>query len=232
MPVVLITGSSRGLGLEWVRQLAHSGWRTYATCRDPAGAEDLAALAAEHACISVHELDVTSAEQLHRLSLELEDISIDLLINNAGVYHEQWGRDKLGRIDYPDWEHTLRVNVLGPVRVTEALRAQIGRSEGRLVVAISSHMGSIADINSPNDYAYRSSKAALNAAMKGLSVELAVDKTGVLLLHPGWVRTRMGGDGAPLSVEESVSGMRGVIERFQLSMSGAFYRYDGSMLPW
>lgn len=232
MPSILVTGSNRGLGLEWARQYARCGWRTYATCRDPAGAKDLSALAREYACVSVHELDVTSAEQLRGLSSELKDASIDLLINNAGVYHERWGRDKLGHIDYPDWEDTLRVNVLGPMRVSEAFRTQIGRSSKRLVVAISSHMGSIADINSPNDYAYRSSKAALNAAMKGLAVELAAERIGLLLLHPGWVRTRMGGETAPLSAEESVSGMRSIVDRFQSAMSGVFYRYDGSELPW
>jgi NAD(P)-dependent dehydrogenase (short-subunit alcohol dehydrogenase family) len=118
------------------------------------------------------------------------------------------------------------------MRVSEALVDCMARSERRLIVAITSHMGSIADITSPRDYAYRSSKAALNAAMKGLAAELAPRNIGVLLLHPGWVRTRMGGESAPVTPEQSVRGMRERIAAFALAQSGRFYRFDGTAMPW
>jgi NAD(P)-dependent dehydrogenase (short-subunit alcohol dehydrogenase family) len=157
---------------------------------------------------------------------------LDVLINNAGIYRERWGRDLLGVIDYGDWQDTLAVNSLGAMRISEALIDNLARSERRLIVAISSHMGSIAEIGAPNDYAYRSSKAALNAAMKGLSLELAGRGVGLLLLHPGWVRTRMGGEEAPLTAADSVSAMRGLVERFTPRQSGRFYNYQGHEIPW
>ena len=232
MPGVLITGSNRGMGLEWARQYAEAGWRVYATCRHPEQAEALASLAETHAEVSVHRLDVTRSEQVQSLAAELAGQPLDVLVNNAGVYFERWGRDKLGQIDYEAWLATLSVNTLGAFRVTEALLDNLTQGTKRLVVNISSHMGSIADIHAPNDYAYRSSKAALNAASRGLSHELAGRGIGVLLLHPGWVRTRMGGNDAPLSPAESVAAMRALVERFTPADSGCFYRYDGVELPW
>ncbi len=232
MRSVLITGSNRGLGLEWVRQYAAAGWRVYATCRRPDLAAELEQLAAAHPHVSVHGLDVTEAGTIKAAAGLVGRDGLDLLVNNAGVYFERWGKDVLGKVDYRDWEQTFRVNTLGAMRVTEALVEPLARGNRPLVVAITSHMGSIADITSPRDYAYRSSKAALNAAMKGLSADLAPRGIGVLMLHPGWVRTRMGGATAPLTPEESVSAMRGLVEEFELSRSGTFLRYDGSEIPW
>ena len=232
MPSVLITGSNRGLGLEWARQYAEADWRVYATCRRPDLATELDRLAADHAQLSIHRLDVTEPGTLKAAAAAVGRRGLDLLVNNAGVYFERWGKDVLGKVDYRDWEQTFRVNALGAPRVTEALVEALARGTRPLVVAITSHMGSIADITSPRDYAYRSSKAALNAAMKGLSLELAPRGIGVLLLHPGWVRTRRGGSSAPLTAEQSVTAMRGLVENFQASQSGTFLRYDGSVIPW
>ncbi len=232
MASVLVTGSNRGLGLEWVRQYADEGWRVYATCRHPETATELQRLAEARPQVRIERLDVTRPEQLAALVETLRGEPVDVLINNAGVYFERWGRDALGTIDYGAWEETFRVNTLGPVRVTEALVDNLAASGRRLVVAISSHMGSIADITQPRDYAYRSSKAALNAAMRGLAHELAGRRIGVLILHPGWVRTRMGGEQAPIAPGESVTGMRGLVERFTPAWSGRFFRYDGTPMPW
>ena len=229
---VLITGSNRGLGLAWVRQCAGRGWRVFATCRDPESAVDLRDLADQGASVSVHRLDVTDPGQIGDLAQTLRDETIDLLVNNAGVYFERWGQDPIGSIRYDDWEETFRVNTLGSMRVTEALLPHLARGEHPLVVAISSHMGSIADIETPRDYAYRSSKAALNAAMHGLAHELQPRGIGVLLLHPGWVRTRMGGSSAPISPEESVRGMLSLVDRYEQSLSGGFFRFDGARMPW
>ena len=232
MHSILITGSNRGLGLEWARQYAAQGWRVYATCRFPAQADDLHLLAREYDNVAIHPLDVTQPEQIHALAKNLNGAKLDVLVNNAGIYFERWGKDKLGTIDFDAWQQTLAVNTLGAVRVTEALREHLARGDKRLVVVITSHMGSIAEIASPNDYAYRSSKAALNAAMKGLALELDARGIGVLLLHPGWVRTRMGGSEAPFSVSESVANMRVLVEGFTPAESGAFYRHDGTTIPW
>jgi NAD(P)-dependent dehydrogenase (short-subunit alcohol dehydrogenase family) len=155
---------------------------------------------------------------------------LDVLINNAGIYLEK-GTPALGGLRYEDWLRTFEINTLGAVRMTEALLENVARSNQRLIVAISSHMGSIADIQSPGSYYYRSSKAALNAAMQGLAIALRPGGIGVLLLHPGWVRTRMGGRGG-ISPEESVRGMRKIIEEFTLEDSGRFIKYDGTGLPW
>jgi NAD(P)-dependent dehydrogenase (short-subunit alcohol dehydrogenase family) len=232
MESVLITGSNRGLGLAWAEHFAEAGWRVYATCRHPEQAEVLQRLAESHRQLSVHRLDVTREEEIAALSAELTGAAIDLLLNNAGVYFEKYLEQHLERIDYARWLQTYNVNTLGPVRLSAAFAPQVARSGRRLIIAISSHMGSIAEIGSPGDYPYRSSKAALNAAMKGLSLELAPRGIAVLLLHPGWVQTRMGGPGAPLSPAESVAAMRRVIDNFRRGDSGRFYRYDGTIIPW
>ncbi len=230
MTSVLITGSNRGIGLEFARQYAQSSWRVFATCRRPAEAGELHELAEQHTSLSVHRLDVTVPEDIRAIVWELEDTPLDVLINNAGVYLEK-GTPELGGLRYEDWLRTFEINTLGGVRMTEALLDNVARSDKRLIVTISSHMGSIADIQSPGSYYYRSSKAALNAAMQGLAVALRPRGIGVLLLHPGWVRTRMGGSGG-ISPEESVHGMRKVIDEFTLEDSGRFIQYDGTELPW
>lgn len=232
MPSILITGSNRGLGLEWTRQYARLDWQVYATCRNPDEADDLIQLKHDYPNIELHRLDVTHPDEISALAETLQDQAIDILLNNAGVYLEKFKHSTLAYADYPKWEETFRVNCLGAVRITEAFSNHVARSEKRLVVAVTSHMGSIAEIESPGSYAYRSSKAALNAAMKGVSLELQQQNMGVLLLHPGWVKTRMGGPGALITTTESVDGMRAVIESFDLHKSGNFYRFDGSVIPW
>ena len=232
MRSILITGSNRGLGLEWARQYAELGWRVYATCRFPEQANELQQLAAQHPALTLHRLDVTHPDHIQQLARELQGQPLDMLVNNAGVYFERWGKDKLGHIDFDAWLTTYQVNVLGAIRVTEALCHQLAQSEKRLVVMTTSHMGSITEIAGPNDYAYRSSKAALNTVVKGLQYELAPMGIGILLVHPGWVQTRMGGYQGRFSASESVGNMRKLVDRFSPKDSGCFYRYDGSLIPW
>lgn len=136
MPGVLITGSNRGLGLEWVRQCAARAWRVHATCRDPDAAAALQDLASRHPDVRLHRLDVTAADQIAGVAEVLRDETLDLLVNNAGVYFEHWGKDPIGSIDFEDWEETFRVNTLGPMRVTEALVAQIARGDRPLVLEL------------------------------------------------------------------------------------------------
>jgi NAD(P)-dependent dehydrogenase (short-subunit alcohol dehydrogenase family) len=232
MPSVLITGSNRGLGLEWVRQYAKEGWRVYATCRHPSEAYDLNELAVGHNNITVYRLDVTKPDEIDALRRDFLDKSIDVLINNAGIYLEKYDNANLDRVRFEDWELSFRVNTLGCFRLTGALREMVAGSEKRLVVVISSHMGSIAEIEEPGSYYYRSSKAALNAALKGLSLELKSSGIGVLIFHPGWNNTRMGGPDAPFRPPETVEGMRKLIEKFTLNDTGRFFRFDGTEIPW
>jgi NAD(P)-dependent dehydrogenase (short-subunit alcohol dehydrogenase family) len=227
---VMVTGCNRGLGLEFVRQYAERGWRVYATCRRPAEADTLQKLVRGQENVSIHRLDITSSEDIKAMSWELENTPLDLLINNAGIYLEK-DEVRLGSIRYDDWLRTIEINTLGAVRVTEALLDNIAAGRRRLVAVLSSHMGSIADIQTPGSYYYRSSKAALNAAMEGLSVALRQYGIGVQILHPGGVRTRMGPAGG-ISTEESVRGMRRIIDHFTMDESGTFLKFDGSRMPW
>lgn len=231
MKRILITGSNRGIGLEFARQYLEAGWHVYATCRRPAEAQALHNLAKLHSRMSIHRFDVTVQEDLSNISHDLNGIGLDILINNAGVYFKKRS-EGIDCVHYDNWRRTLEVNTLGPVRVIEALLNNIERSDGpRLVVVISSHMGSIADIDKPGSLYYRSSKAALNAAMQGINEDLKQRNVNLLLLHPGGVLTRMGPEDG-ISERESVSGMRQVIEKFSPENSGEFYRYDGEPMPW
>lgn len=231
MQTVLITGANRGLGLEFCRQYAAADYQVIAACRNPSHSEQLAALAKQYPHIQIETLDVADFSQIDALSTKLADYKIDVLLNNAGVYGDQAGRG-FGQLDYQTWAGVLAVNVLAPVKLAEAFLPQVQRSDKRLIVALSSLMGSMTDNSSGGSILYRSSKAGLNAALKSLSIDLRPTAVGVLILHPGWVRTDMGGPNGLIDAEESVSGMRKVIDNFSLADTGRFVKYDGSALPW
>jgi NAD(P)-dependent dehydrogenase (short-subunit alcohol dehydrogenase family) len=167
--------------------------------------------------------------QIEGLARALGGEAIDVLLCNAGVYGD---REGFGAVDYEAWARTLRVNVMAPMKLAEAFVEQVARSQRKLIVNVTSLMGSIADNGSGGSYAYRSSKAALNAVTKSLSIDLASRGISACVIHPGWVRTDMGGPGAPLGAEESVGSMRRVIERAHEGGSGKFFDYDGEELPW
>lgn len=232
VPSILITGSNRGIGLELARHYAAGGWRVFATCRRPAEAVALHDLAGHYPELSVHRVDVTISEDIKGIAWELENTPLDVLFNNAGVYLENDYRSPgVGAIRYDDWLRTFEVNTLGAVRMTEALADNVAVSDKRLVTAMTSHMGSIADIETEGSYYYRSSKAALNAAMHGLAVALRSRQIGVLLLHPGAVRTRMGPrDG--INPQDAVHGISERVRNFSMADSGAFIKYDGTEMPW
>jgi NAD(P)-dependent dehydrogenase (short-subunit alcohol dehydrogenase family) len=217
----MITGASRGIGNEFARQYAAAGWRVLATCRDPAKYEGAG---------EVHGLDVTSAESVAALSEKLAGEAIDLLINNAGIYGPR--APELGAIEFEAWEEVLRVNLLGPMRVARAFVGQVARSPEKKMVFISSKLGSIADNDGGGKYIYRTSKAALNMAVKSLAVDLWNQGITCILFHPGWVRTGMGGPAATIDAQTSVTGMRETIERAYSSDSGGFFNYEGAKLPW
>jgi NAD(P)-dependent dehydrogenase (short-subunit alcohol dehydrogenase family) len=231
MATVLITGSNRGLGLEFCRQYAREGWNIIACCRKPQQAFELDKLARQYNNIQVETLDVADFSQVDALSQKLSDVCIDVLINNAGIYADRRERS-FGKLDYQAWTKTLMVNTLSPIKMAEAFLPQIKCSEKKLMVGISSLMGSMSDNDMGGSILYRSSKAALNAAMKSLAIDFKGQSIGVLIFHPGWVKTDMGGANALINADESVSGMRSVINSFSLEQSGSFIKYDGTLLPW
>jgi len=224
---VLITGAGRGIGLEFARQYAETGWQVHATCREPKSASELLTLPGE---VTVHKLDVTHPKQIGHLQRELEGVPIDLLINNAGVIGPR--ERSIGNMDYDAWEEVLRINTLAPIRIAEAFLDNVLASDKKLIVSITSVYGSIGSNNSGGSYVYRSSKAALNAAMRSLAIDLQDEGVTVVVFHPGWVRTDMGGPNATVTPQDSVAGMRALIDLLKPSQSGHFYGYDGAEIPW
>lgn len=231
MSTVLITGANRGLGLEFCRQYAAEGWNVIACCRNPDDAFDLNNLASRHHNIQLETLDVSAFEQIDALSRKLANLSIDVLINNAGIYGDNKSNG-FGQLDYQAWAKSLLINTQAPVKMSETFLSQITKSDKKLIVNISSLMGSIADNDGGGSILYRSSKAALNAAMKSLAIELKNQSVGVLIFHPGWVKTDMGGANALINADQSVTGMRALIGSFSLDQSGSFVKYDGTSMPW
>jgi NAD(P)-dependent dehydrogenase (short-subunit alcohol dehydrogenase family) len=230
MPSVLITGANRGLGLEFTRQYAAAGWRVHACCRAPGEAAELHRLV-HSGDIRVHPLDVSDFDRIEGLAAELQGQTLDVLLSNAGIYPDRHHR-RFGETFYPDWEQAFRVNTMAPLKLAEAFIEHVTASEGKKIVFITSKMGSMGDNGSGGAYLYRSSKAALNAVAKSLAVDLAPRGIALGLLHPGWVQTDMAGVNAWNRAQQSVAGMRRLIEQLSLADSGKFQAYDGQQVPW
>ena len=231
MPTVLITGSNRGIGLALARQYAGDGWRVLATCRDPDHAKALRDVAAAGEAVSIHRLDVTGDAEIRDLAAALEGTAIDVLFNNAGVMGPRGGQD-FGAIDHAAWLGVLEVNLLGPVRIAEAFVDHVAASGLRTIAVVSSTLGSIAENASGGYYLYRTSKAAVNMAVRCMAASLRSRGITLVTLHPGWVRTDMGGPGAAVSPEQSAAGLRRVVAGLRPRDSGRFLRYDGTENPW
>ena len=230
MTTVLVTGANRGIGLEFVRQYAGEGAEVIACCRDPGAASALQALAGASAGrVRVMKLDVASAADIAALKDALAGQPIDILINNAGISGPR--RQSADDIDLEGWLETFRVNTVAPVAVSQALHANLKAGSEKKLAAITSQLGSTAG-NGGQRYAYRSSKAALNNAMRGLSRDWAGDGIAVGIFHPGWVKTDMGGSSAPVTPEASVRGLRRRIAELGPQTSGAYRDYAGAELAW
>ena len=214
MPTILVTGAGRGLGQELARQYAADGWRVIGT---------------ERGARAEYPLDVTKRVQLARLAAKLKGTPIDVLFCNAGIIGKRGMA--LGSFDYDAWQEVLRVNLLGVASVIEALVENVAASERKVIAVMSSRLGSISE-SSGMTLPYATSKAALNLLAKGLGATLAARGVIVVALSPGWVRTDMGGSGAPLSPQTSVDGLRKVIAGLKPSHSGQFFSHDGSTIPW
>lgn len=228
MSIVLVTGANRGIGLEFVRQYLADGWHVIACYRAPVSKELSSLLSTNSTQLRLFALDVSESQQIRALAQQLSGISIDVLINNAGVYPES----AFSEADEAAWHLAFQVNTLAPFHMAQAFASHVTKSEQRKFVTLSSKMGSIEDNTSGGSYIYRTSKTAANMVMKSLSVDLATHGIACLTLHPGWVLTDMGGPHALITVQTSVSGMRKVIAQLGLSNTGQFIAYDGKAIPW
>ena len=232
MDSVLVTGANRGIGFEFTKQFYDAGWRVFACCRDPAAEHSrdlnmLAGWSSRH--VTVHRLDVTKHDEVYELAKRLEPETIDIVINNAGV---NGPKQTFGDTDYELWADAMATNVFGPMRMAEAFVEHVSRSERKIIATISSRLGSLTQAEADGRHHYRSSKTAVNMVMKNLAGYVADRGITTISFSPGWVKTEMGGAGATIEPEETVSGMRSILERITPADSGKFFHYDGTELPW
>jgi len=234
MSTVLITGANRGLGLEFARQYAADGWEVISTSRNPEKCEQLKQLQKKNNKVSLQALDVTSGKSVEALARAVGGRAIDLLILNSAIYARKG--TKIGEIDFDAWREALETNLVGAVRVAEALLENVAASKRKQIAAISTGMGSMQALQSTIGfgaaYQYRTSKAALNMAMSILAKELEPRGISVVIFDPGWVQTDMGGANAALTPQESIGGMRTVLAGDPMLLTGKFVGYDGRPRPW
>ncbi len=221
---VLITGANRGLGLEFARQLHAAGANVIGTARRPEAAEALKNLG-----VRVEQLDVTDPASVAALAERLNGVALDAVLNNAGIFPAR------GNFESENPDEFLRVyavNTVGPLRVTQALLPNLRRGQRKLVMNMSSGLGSISNNERGSSAGYRASKAALNMLTRSQAADLSAEDFICVAMSPGWVRTDMGGERANLSPAESVGGMLGVLAPLLPTDSGRYLNYDGSELPW
>lgn len=237
MDTVLVTGANRGLGLELAKQYAAEGWRVFACCRRASPA--LAGLAGLRPDVRVLSLDVADHATIDAAARELDGEAIDVLLNNAGTMggrgtfdEESMQEQSFGHTDYEDWANVLRVNLLGPMKMAEAFVEHVARSSQRKIVTLSSMVGSNGLNTIGGLYAYRSSKAAVNAVMKSMSIDLLKRDILAVALHPGWASTDMGGPRAGITPAQSAAGMRAVIAGLTREHLGSVLAWDGQVLPY
>ena len=231
MKNVLITGANRGLGLGLVKKYLENNEKVFCTTRNISKSKELKLLKEKHTNnLEICELDLLDKDSPNILSNFLVNKPIDLFINNAGVIGQSAQHFK--SISLNPWIEVLKVNLIAPLLITQSIIKNIEKSSEKRIYILSSKVGSIEDNKSGGMYVYRSSKSALNQIVKSLSIDLKPLGISVISLHPGWVRTEMGGPNALISVEESVNGMFGVISNTNIRNSGQFINYDGTQIPW
>ncbi len=221
MATVVITGANRGLGLEMAKQYADHGWNVIGTARKPEDAEELRTIGK----VTVMQLDAADDASVEGFAEQLGDQPVDLFINNAGIYGPS-------EFDRKDWLDLFNINVIGPVKLATELKDNVAKSADRKMVVLSSQVGSIAENDSGSMIYYRTSKAAVNQAWTCLAKQWQDEGLTLIMMHPGWVQTDMGGANADLTPEESVAGMRTVIDGLTHDQNGKFYDYSGREIPW
>ena len=230
MARILITGANRGLGLEFVERYLESGDDVMASYRNEDSSFDLIKMSNERSNLKLLQLDVSSNKSLNSFAENLGDSPIDIFINNAGVYGPR--NSSFGNVDEENWIPAIKINAIAPILLTQLIIKNIKSGADKKLIYITSKMGSIDDNKGGGAYVYRSSKTALNAVVKSLSVDLENEGMTVALIHPGWVKTDMGGPNALIDKDTSVRGMIEVISNLDISSTGNFYNYDGSIIPW
>ena len=230
MTTVLITGANRGIGLELASRYAARGDRVLACCRSPADATALNDLAAQQPGLTVHGVVVTDGASVASLASAIGVQPLDILINNAGS-SPPMASQSLAAMDYDAWADSFAVNTMAPVRTLQALRGNLASAKGAKAITITSQMGALS-FNVPVAYAYSAAKAAVNKVMRLAGIELAKEGTIVALVHPGWVRTDMGGASADISPEESAAGIMAVIDRLTIADAGSFFKWNGDAHAW
>lgn len=227
---IVVTGASRGIGLGLVKYFAaYAQHEVIATCRDPDGADVLTAFAGQNPNVRVCQLDVADTASVASFKQVIGDLAIDVLINNAGMYGPN---APLLPVDIEQWHQVFHLNCVAPVYLTQQLMANLLASQQKKVVSISSDMGSIASNQGGGAYLYRSSKAALNAAMRSLALDTHKLGLTVLLFHPGHVKTDMGGKNAKIDIQDSTAGLGQQIRQASLADSGSFRDWQGNVLFW
>jgi NAD(P)-dependent dehydrogenase (short-subunit alcohol dehydrogenase family) len=225
-----VTGASRGIGLELVRQYAADGWSVVATCRDPDGAAELREVASNASgnAVTVHRLDVASEEHLEELGAALGETPIDVLVSNAAVFGGT--RSRFPDVDWDAWTAAFAVNTVGAIRVPLRLWRNVAASRERKIVFVSSRAGLPREAAPNRSYLYGSSKAALNSAARLLALDLAPQGVTAVLVNPGHVQTGIGGARARMTPTESVTRVRAVIRGLTPADAGKFLHYDGTEL--
>ncbi|GLD92669.1 hypothetical protein PINS_up001248 [Pythium insidiosum] len=225
---VLITGANRGIGLSFTQHYVKLGWRVIASARNVAAAAELQALAPW----KIIALDTSNEQSILDAAKALDNVPVDLLINNAGVLSS----NGLANTTKEDLMHQFEVNAVGPFLTTRAflpnLRLAVKENGQAFVTQITSRMGSVDDNTSGGYYGYRASKTALNMISTSLSKDLAADKIGVLILHPGYVATAMTSNSGNITPDQSVENLTKIIDNAKLEDSGKFYHCEGYVLPW
>ena len=230
MKNILITGANRGLGLGFAKKCLKKNVHVLATVRDIKGSKELLALKERFPDnLEIFELDLLKKKAGYTLANFLGERPIDILINNAGVGSTN---QHFEAVSPKPWLEVLKVNLIAPLMVTQSIIDNVKKGSDKKIYFLSSQLGSIADNTSGGMYIYRSSKTGLNQVIKSLSVDLKPQGITVVSLHPGWVKTDMGGPNAPISIDESIDGMMQVIYATDISDTGRFLNYKGKELPW
>jgi NAD(P)-dependent dehydrogenase (short-subunit alcohol dehydrogenase family) len=224
---VIITGANRGLGLEFVKQYAADGYEVIACSRKINKKDGLHGLQASYKNISIYKLDIANFSSIDQFA-NLFKKPIDILINNAGVYPDS----SIDHVDYKAWLDAFKINTLAAFKMTQTFLPHLKKGKLKKVASLTSKMGSIDDNSGGSEYLYRSSKTALNMVMKSLSIDLKPFSLSMITLHPGWVRTDMGGPNGLIDAKESVAGMKRQIDKLSIKTSGQFIAYDGKKIPW
>ena len=228
MATILITGTNKGVGLELTKIYAARGDTVYAACRDPAGASALAEVLGE---VVILPLVVGDSGSVTAMAEHLAGVTIDIVINNAGMKGPEFEEQNTYAMDFDGWAETFNVNSMGPVRVMQALMPNLKQAEAAKVVTITSQMGALS-LDMPAAHAYCASKAAVNKFMRLASIDLKKDSVAVGLIHPGWVQTDMGGPRADLTPQESAEGIVAVVDQLSMDSTGGFWKWNGETHDW